>query len=66
MIAKKNKLPKGAIARAMVKKTIVGMVGEASTPFLYSCLLAFRSLLYVVRSVSAFINRRGFRVGCPF
>lgn len=62
----KNRLPTGATARAMVKKTIVGMVGEAKTPFLWRCLWVFRSLRYFVRFVSAFTKRKSFRVGCLF
>ena len=38
VIVQKNRLPKGAIARAVVKRAMVGMVGEASAPFLYRCL----------------------------
>jgi hypothetical protein len=41
-------------------------VGEASTPFLYRCLWVFRLFRCFVVSVSAFISRNGFRVGCPF
>ena len=66
MIAHKNRLPKGAIARAMAKKAIVGMVGEARTPFLYRCLWVFSLFRLFVWSVSAFTKRKSFRVGFPF
>ena len=40
VIIQRNRLPKGVIARAVVKKAMAGMVGEASIPFLYRCLWA--------------------------
>ena len=61
-----NRFPKGAMARAVVKKAMVGMVGEARIPFLYRCLWAFRSLRCFVWSVSAFTKRKSFLTGCPF